>query len=185
MSNAEPPAQPDWLYMVKMLEEIKNFQAEEAASMQLELRNLSSELRSVRLCQEKLLETQLQAGKDSSTLPHSTPRSDQEHLELVDMPTTLGNEFMGIGVSTERKPSIHNGKSESKKASTRVFDQPFKYRPRITEGDPSDSEVPKTYRIHFAAEFSQHLCKSRNSRASHYAHKNQSDVHYNLVTVVF
>jgi hypothetical protein len=62
------PAQADWDYISRMLETIKSFQAEEALSIQLELRHLRSELKGVRLCQEKLLQAQLSAGSDWSSL---------------------------------------------------------------------------------------------------------------------
>jgi hypothetical protein len=56
------PPDADWAYIARMLEMIRNFQTEEALALQLELRHLSSELKNVRLCQDKLLEAHLGVG---------------------------------------------------------------------------------------------------------------------------
>ena len=67
----EMPIAADWQHMTHLLETIRSFQTKDSLSVLFELRTLRSELKSVRLCQEKLLQAQISAGLDKALLSSS------------------------------------------------------------------------------------------------------------------
>jgi hypothetical protein len=97
------PAQADWDYIARMLETIKSFQAEEALSIQLELRHLRSELKGVRLCQEKLLNAQLSVGADWSSLSDKGLCRTEGSSHLAP---AVGGEKIGLNFDSSKEDAL-------------------------------------------------------------------------------
>jgi hypothetical protein len=102
------PAQADWDYISRMLETIKSFQAEEALSIQFELRHLRSELKDVRMCQEKLLQAQLSAGSDSSLSDKGCRMEGVSHTE-----PTVGIEKIGLNSDSSKEDALSSDTKQS------------------------------------------------------------------------
>jgi hypothetical protein len=136
-----PPAQADWVYIARMLEAIKSFQTEEAHLMQLEVRSLNMELKSVRLCQEKMLDAQLHAGMNQPYLSLTERSINGKDRDLDRISKMMTDEFLGSKIEAKMLDATRKSVASQTEDVGLESEREFGWKPRkVLDKDKTEKE---------------------------------------------